>query len=134
MGAHDIDVCLLFHEPNIRYATGASAMPVYAMSTFVRCAVVPQEGTPILFEHGNSMHRSALRAPDVRPMHAWEFFDDPQREADTWAEETLAAIREVGGAGDVVAVDRLGVPAHLALTGLGVTVGDAAPATQEARG
>ena len=133
MGAHGVDVCLLFHEPNIRYATGASAMPVYAMSTFVRCAVVPQEGTPILFEHANSMHRSALRAPDVRPMHAWEFFDDPQREADTWAAETLAAIREVGGSGDVVAADRLGVPAHLALTGLGVTIRDAGPVTQEAR-
>ena len=75
-------------------------MPVYAMSTFVRCAVVPQEGTPILFEHANSMHRSALRAPDVRPMHAWEFFDDPQTEADAWAELTLAAIREVGADGD----------------------------------
>jgi Xaa-Pro dipeptidase len=133
MRAHDVDVCLFFHEPNIRYATGASAMPVYAMSTFVRCAVVPSEGTPILFEHGNSMHRSALRTPDVRPMYAWEFFDDPQREADTWAEGTLAAVREVGGSGDVVAVDRLGAPAHLALAGLGVTIRDSAPVTQEAR-
>ena len=72
---------LLSNEPNIRYATGATAMPVYAMSTFVRCAG-PQEGTPILFEHANSMHRSALRAPDVRPMRAWEFTDDPRAEAD----------------------------------------------------
>ena len=70
MRAHDLEVLLLSNEPNIRYATGATAMPVYAMSTFVRCAVVPQEGTPILFEHANSMHRSALRAPDVRAMHA----------------------------------------------------------------
>ena len=67
MRAHDVEICLLFNEPNVRYATGVTAMPVYAMSTFVRCAVVPQEGTPILFEHANSMHRSALRAPDVRP-------------------------------------------------------------------
>jgi Xaa-Pro aminopeptidase len=103
--------CVLFNEPNVRYATGASAMPVYAMSTFVRCAVVPQEGTPILFEHANSMHRSALRAPDVRPMRAWEFYDDPQAEAERWAEETLTAIRELGGEGDAVAVDRLGAPA-----------------------
>lgn len=68
MRAHGIEVCVLFNEPNVRYATGATAMPVYSMSTFVRCAVVPQEGTPILFEHANSMHRSSLRAPDVRPM------------------------------------------------------------------
>src|SRR5438093_1194653 len=73
MRAHDLDGCLLLHDPNVRYATGASAMPVWSMSTFTRCAVVPAEGTPILFEHPNSVHRSALRAPDVRPTHAWEY-------------------------------------------------------------
>src|SRR5688500_19156203 len=72
MRTHDVDVCLLANEPNVRYATGATAMPVYAMSTFCRCAVVPRDGTPILFEHPNSVHRSARRTPDVRPMHAWE--------------------------------------------------------------
>jgi Xaa-Pro aminopeptidase len=112
---HGVDVCVLANEPNVRYATGATAMPVYSMSTFVRCAVVPQEGTPILFEHANSMHRSALRAPDVRPMRAWEFYDDPRTEAEAWADETLAAARELGASGDALAVDRLGAPAYLAL-------------------
>jgi Xaa-Pro aminopeptidase len=133
MRTHDVDVCVLFNEPNVRYATGATAMPVYSMSTFVRCAVVPPEGTPILFEHANSMHRSALRAPDVRPMHAWEFYDDPRAEAEGWVDETLAAIRELGASGKVVAVDRLGAPAYLALNGRGVEIRDSAPVTQEAR-
>jgi len=133
MRVHGIEVCVLFNEPNVRYATGATAMPVYSMSTFVRCAVVPHEGTPILFEHANSMHRSSLRAPDVRPMRAWEFHDDPQAEADGWADETLAAIRELGATGEVVAVDRLGAPAYLALQGRGVTIRGSAQATQEAR-
>ena len=66
MRDHDVDVLLLAKEPNVRYATGATAMPVYAMSTFARCAVVPQQGTPILFEHPNSVHRSRLRAPRQR--------------------------------------------------------------------
>ena len=133
MRNHAVEVCLLFNEPNIRYATGANAMPVYAMSTFVRCAVVPQEGTPILFEHANSMHRSALRAPDVRAMHAWEFYDDPQSEADRWAEDTLAAVRELGSTGESIAVDRLGTPAYIALEHRGVAIRDSAPVTQEAR-
>jgi Xaa-Pro dipeptidase len=133
MRSHDVEVCLLSNEPNVRYGTGASAMPVYAMSTSVRCAVVPQEGTPILFEHGNSMHRSSLRAPDVRTMHAWEFFDDPQEEAEAWAEEILAAVTEMGAGGATVAVDRLGVPAYLALTRRGIVIRDSAPVTQEAR-
>jgi Xaa-Pro dipeptidase len=133
MRRHGIEVCVLFGEPNVRYATGATAMPVYSMSTFVRCAIVPQEGMPILFEHANSMHRSALRAHDVRPMRSWEFYDDPQAEADAWADEALAAIRELGATGGIVAVDRLGAPAYLALQGRGVRFQDSAPATQEAR-
>jgi Xaa-Pro aminopeptidase len=133
MRAHDVAACLLFNEPNIRYATGASAMPVYAMSTFVRCAVVPQEGEPILFEHANSVHRSRRRAPDVRPMHAWEFFDDPVAEADAWAEVTVAALRELGVTGDLVAMDRAGTAAFLALGSRGIRIRDSGPVTQHAR-
>jgi Xaa-Pro aminopeptidase len=108
-------------------------MPVYAMSTFARCVVVAQRGTPILFEHPNSMHRSLLRTPDVRPMHAWEFFDDPGAEADVWADLALDALRELGAGVEVVAVDRLGTPGFLALARRGVAIVDAAPVTQRAR-
>lgn len=133
MRRRDVEACLLFNEPNVRYATGVTAMPVYAMSTFARCAVVPQEGTPILFEHGNSVHRSRGRAPDVRPMHAWEFFDDPAAEAETFADECVRALRELGVTGDLVAVDRAGAPAWLALAAHGLRFRDSAPVTQEAR-
>jgi Xaa-Pro aminopeptidase len=133
MRAHDVDACLLFNEPNVRYATGATAMPVYAMSTFARCAVVPQEGTPILFEHPNSVHRSRLRAADVRPMHAWEFFDEPAAEAAVWADRTVEALRELGVGDGAIAVDRLGTPAYLALGDRGIAVRDSGPVTQEAR-
>ena len=133
MREHDVDVLVLANEPNVRYATGVTAMPVYAMSTFARCAVVPQEGVPILFEHGNSVHRSKLRAPDVRPMHAWEFYDDPGSQAAIWADETLSAMHELGARWDRVAVDRLGTPAFLALLDRGVRPIDSAPITQQAR-
>jgi len=133
MRARDVAACVLFNEPNIRYATGATAMPVYAMSTFVRCALVPQEGRPILFEHANSIHRSRSRAPDVRPMHPWEFSDHQQEEADAWAERTIAALRELGVGDDVVAIDRAGTPAYLALADRGVRLRDSAPVTQWAR-
>jgi Xaa-Pro dipeptidase len=133
MSARGLEACLLCNEPNIRYATGASAMPVYAMSTFVRCAVVPAEGTPILFEHHNSVHRSRRVAADVRSMHAWEFFDDPAAEAAIWARETADALGELGVTDRAVAVDRLGTPGYLALQALGYRVVDSAPATQAAR-
>jgi Xaa-Pro aminopeptidase len=133
MRERDVGVLLLTNEPNVRYATGATAMPVYAMSTFVRCAIVPQEGTPILFEHANSAHRSRLRAPDVRPMHAWEFYDDPGAQAAIWASQTLAAIDELGARAERIAVDRLGTPAFLALHDRGAELCDSAPVTQAAR-
>ena len=115
MRDHDVAALLLANEPNVRYATGASAMPVYAMSTFARCALVPQQGTPILFEHGNSMHRSALRAPDVRPMHAWEFYDDPRAAGRDLGRRDARRARGARRRRRAVAVDRLGTPAFLAL-------------------
>ena len=133
MRAHELEACLLFSEPNARYATGATAMPIWSMSTFTRCAVVPAEGDPILFEHGNSIHRSALRATDVRRMNAWEFFDDAAGQARAFAQEAVAALRELGVRGDRVGVDRLGMPGFLALQAEGLTLVDSSPATQEAR-
>ncbi|MEA2579275.1 MAG: hypothetical protein QOE83_167 [Actinomycetota bacterium] len=133
MRSHSVEVCFLTNEPNIRYATGASAMPVWTMSTFARCAVVPAEGVPILFEHANSVHRSRAQAQDVRPMHQVEFFDDAAAEAAIWAKETIGAIRELGVSGDRVAVDRITAPALLALQQAGITIVDSSPITQEAR-
>ena len=79
MREHGVEVCLVFNEPNIRYATGVSTMPLWALTTMVRCALVPVEGTPILFEHPNSVHRARTLAKDVRPMGSWEFCDDADR-------------------------------------------------------
>ncbi len=131
MGAHGIEACLLFSEPNVRYATGAITMPIWSMSTFTRCAVVAAERSPILFEHPNSMHR--VDGVDVRPMHAWEFYDDAETHADRFAAEAVAALRELGVGGGPVAVDRLGTPGLLALQRAGLTLVDSSPATQEAR-
>jgi Xaa-Pro aminopeptidase len=131
MRAHDVEGCLLFGEPNVRYATGAVTMPIWSMSTFTRCAVVAADGPPILFEHPNSMHR--VPGVDIRPMHAWEFYDDAARHANVFADEAIAALRELGVAGDRVAVDRLGTPGFLALQARGLTLIDSSTVTQEAR-
>src|SRR4051812_49984326 len=113
MAAHGLQACLLFSEPNVRYATGAITMPIWSMSTFTRCAVVPVEGAPILFEHPNSMHR--VDGVDVRPMHAWEFYDDAVTHADRFAAEAVAALPELGVGGGPVAVDPLRTPGVLAV-------------------
>ena len=133
MGRHDVEACLLFNEPNIRYATGASAMPVWSTTTFVRCALVPAEGMPILFEHPNSMHLFGELEAHVRPMHAWEFTDGVASHAAIFARETAAAMRELGVTDDRLAIDRLGAPGFLALQAAGIAIVDSAPITMEAR-
>ncbi len=133
MRAQGVDVCMLFNEPNIRYATGVSAMPIWSNTTFVRAALVPAEGAPVLFEHGNSIHRSRLIVGDVRPMHAWEFYDDAEAEAAVWARETASALRELGVQGRPLAVDRLGTPGFVALQHEGVRIVDSSPVTRAAR-
>jgi Xaa-Pro aminopeptidase len=133
MRRHDVEACLLFNEPNIRYATGASAMPVWSNTTFVRCALVPAEGVPILFEHPNSMHLFGELEADVRPMHAWEFTDDVGSHAATFAGQTVDAMRELGVSDDRLAIDRLGTPGFLALHAAGISFLDSAMVTMEAR-
>jgi Xaa-Pro aminopeptidase len=133
MRRHGVEACLLFNEPNVRYATSVTAMPVWSNTTFVRAALVPVEGRPILFEHGNSIHRSRQLVGDVRPMTAWDFYDDPGRQAATWAAEMVAALRDVGTSAERVAVDRLGTPGWIALRDLGVEVTDSTLITQQAR-
>jgi Xaa-Pro aminopeptidase len=133
MRERELEACLLFNEPNIRYATGVSAMPVYAMSTFVRCALVPVEGSPVLFEHANSIHRARTGDGPVRPMVAWEFFDAPQPEADAFVSHVEEAMHDLGVRARTLGVDRLGTPGFLALQRAGFTLVDSAPATQAAR-
>ncbi len=140
MRARDVEACLLFNEPNIRYATGASTMPIWSNTTFVRCALVPAEGRPILFEHPNSMHLFRGLEADVRPMHSWEFYDDTAAHASIFARETMAALREIGvagggsgTAGPRLPVDRLGTPGFLALEREGIAIVDSAPVTTAAR-
>jgi Xaa-Pro aminopeptidase len=133
MRAEELDLALFFNEPAIRYATGATAMPIWTNTTAVRAAMVPAEGQPILFEHGNSIHRSERATADVRPMVTWEFWDDTDAMAEAWAAQMAGAARELGAPGSPFAVDRLGAPAFLALADVGIDVVDASVAMRTAR-
>ena len=132
MRRHDLDVCLLSNEPNVRYATGATAMPVYAMSTFARCVLVPQEerrscsSTRTRCTARRSGRRTCARCT------RGSFYDDPSVQAETWADVTLDAMAELGVPDGVIGVDRrrAGVPR---VADRGAEIRDAAPATQEAR-
>jgi Xaa-Pro aminopeptidase len=127
------DAALFFMPGNIRYATGTAIMSVYSMTASVRCALVPAEGTPILFEHAESAHVSERIAPDVRPFLPWEYFDDVEVRAGRWADDIVAAMTEVGAAGSTLFVDKLAAAAFLALGERRVRLADAGTLTMEAR-
>ena len=133
MRAHGAEACLFFNQGNVRYATGSSIMTVYSMSAFVRCALVPVEGAPILFEHPGSMHLSRRIVEDVRPMRAWEWTDDPAGEAAGCMSEILGALRERGVTSKRLFVDALGTSAYLALGREGVEVADPGRIVLDAR-
>lgn len=133
MRANDVEACLLFNPANVRYATGATTMTVYCLGSFVRCALVPAEGRPMLCEHPNSIHLFGDIEADVRPFHAWEFYDDPDAEAVIWAKETADAIRELGVTGDRVAIDKIAPVASRALEREGFEITESGNVTMDAR-
>jgi Xaa-Pro aminopeptidase len=133
MRAHDVEACCFFNQANVRYATGTAVMTVYSSGNFVRCAVVPAEGRPVLFEHPKALHISGRIVDDVRPMPFWEFTDDPAVEARSWARQIVSAMRETGARTNRLAVDRLGTPAFLALADEGIEVVDSGILTLDAR-
>ena len=133
MRDHGADAALFFAPGNIRYATGTAIMTVYSMGASVRCALVPAEGTPIVFEHAESAHVSSRIAPDVRPFVPWEYFDDAGTHAGRWADGIVEAMRESGVDSNVLFADRLSTTAFLALHDRGVAIADANPLSMDAR-
>jgi Xaa-Pro aminopeptidase len=134
MRARRVESCLLFNEPNVRYATGVSAMPIWSNTTFINGAVVPAEGRPVVFMHGNSVHLFEGIEADVRPMYPWEFIDDAETQAAVFAREVVEVRREMGvDAASPLAVDRLGTPGFLALQRKGIRIVDSAAVTADAR-
>jgi Xaa-Pro aminopeptidase len=133
MRAHGADACLFFNQGNVRYATGSAIMTVYSMSAFVRCALVPAAGRPILFEHPGSMDISRRVVEDVRPMRAWEWTDEPAAEAAHWAKDIVQGLRERGVTSKRLFVDALGTPAFLALGREGFELADPGRIVLDAR-
>ena len=134
MRSRGVDVALFFNPTNVRYATGTNVMAIYATGTFVRCALVPAEGTPILFEHPNSIPMTSPVAPDVRPMVGWEHLGGATMDAARRFVRTIEdGIRDLGAPPSPVAVDRLGTPAFLAFGDARVGLTDAGALALEAR-
>lgn len=134
MRARDVAACLLFHPANIRYTTGTAVMDIYSTGITARYCVVPAGGEPVLFEYDFAAQYSAKIVRDVRSAGWWQFTGGrrEQRVNDA-VTGVLDVLRELGVAGQPVAVDRVDALALLALQRAGVRVADASPVSDGAR-
>jgi Xaa-Pro aminopeptidase len=134
MRRHDLPVCLFYNPANIRYATGTDVMGVWTAGTFARYCVVPAEGEPVLFEYKGSIHVTQKLVRDVRPAYTWQYGGVQARDkAREWARSVRAVLKELGVAGDRLAIDRCDAAGFLALQAEGLTLVDPGAATVDAR-
>jgi Xaa-Pro aminopeptidase len=134
---HGIAAALLFDPTNVRYTTSIGIAVVLNLHLSMRCALVPVESEPVLWEYEDALHVGAERfRGEIRPAPEWTFFGsgaNSARDAGAFAAEIAGVLRERGLLDGPVAIDRLETVAQLALAEAGVKVVDAQPAIELAR-
>ena len=134
MKKHDIAVALLYNAANIRYATGTDLMAVWTGSTLERYALVPAQGQPIMCEFRTAEHTARRYVDTVHSAISWQWSGAAtSATAQRWAQQVESLMRELGVAGEPLAIDKLDAPGFLALEEAGIKVVDAWPACADAR-
>lgn len=128
---------LLFAGENIRYVTG-SYQGNWKYNIFIRYAVLPGDGDPVLFETvGSDLIRSEMDLPwidDVRPAMTWRWAEGAEPVmAEKMAESVTEVLEEHGVEDEPVGVDAYDQSAHDALEAQGLTLRNAWPAMSKAR-
>ena len=76
--SNGLGAVVLFDPSNIRYATGTRNMAVWTLHNHVRCAFVPAQGLPVLFEFGGGrwpVEAETLETVgEVRPAGGWTHY------------------------------------------------------------
>jgi Xaa-Pro aminopeptidase len=134
---HGLAAALLFDAYNIRYVTGTSIMPIWALHTLDRYVLVPAEGPALLWESPSARALLPIeRRSSVRQAKSWSVFDVGERSpvtAAAFAAEIADVLRQLGLDGEPLGVDRLDTYGFLALQQAGMTLAPAQLAMEEAR-
>jgi len=132
------DALVLFNGENIRYATGVW-QGNWKSNIFVRYAVVPINGDPVLFETaGADMLNAIVDAPwlrdRIKPAITWVWHGPAtQVQARRMAESIKEVLKEHGVASGNIGVDVLEWNAFKAFNEAGLKIDNAWPAVVEAR-
>ena len=119
MAIHDIDALILFVGENVRYVTSVF-QGNWKNNIFIRYAVLPREGDPILFETvGSDKVCAEIDAPwlkEVRPAITWKWGEGAEEiMAEKMADSIVDALKENGVADGRVGIDIMDFRAYESL-------------------
>src|ERR1700722_18596466 len=124
--ASDLGALLLFDQNNIRYVT-STHIGEWARDKSARCALLPREGDPILWDFGSAAKHHQLYAPWM-PSSSWRAGVTSMRGAmpeatgvpDLLAGHVADALRELGLQDEPVGIDLTDMETRASLTGPGL--------------
>ncbi|MFQ5875940.1 MAG: M24 family metallopeptidase, partial [Dehalococcoidia bacterium] len=105
MAEADLGGMLLFDPVDIRYATGHRFCGVAGMRWFTKYAIVPQEGTPLVFAEHTEDGSYALEKGRF-----WDFFPcgrNVEEAVRLWGERINDSMNQLGIGGERLGIDRL---------------------------
>ena len=137
MAKNDLDALVLFVGENIRYVT-AVFQGNWKNNIFIRYAVLPREGEPVLFETvGSDKVCAEIDAPwlnDIRPAITWKWGEGAEEiMAGKMADSIVEVLRDNGALDGRVGIDIMDFRAYEALKEKGVKLVNAWPAMSGAR-
>jgi Xaa-Pro aminopeptidase len=138
--ANGFGAAVLFDPCNIRYATGSRNMAVWTLHNHVRCAFVPAQGLPVVFEFGAGrwpVETEQLESVgEVRPAGGWTHFYAGSRKVERamkWADEIAALVEQYCAGEHRIAIDHVNPVGVEALNARQLAVVDAEGLLERAR-
>jgi Xaa-Pro aminopeptidase len=134
----DLGALVCFVGENVRYLTGVY-QGNWKNNIFIRYAVLPRGGEPILFETaGSDLECAKIDAPwlngNIRPAITWKWAETAeQMMSDRMAQSIMSALREAGVENEPVGIDIYDPSAAAAFERAGIKATSAWPAMSAAR-
>ncbi len=134
---HGLGSMLLYEPGNIRYATGTRFLRFFTATKWYRYALIPKEGTPVLFElAGTESKLRELYTPwvKIRPSIIWDYAESAQDSIiRRWSADIASVLKELGVEDEKVGLDRIDFAAYDGLKNARINVTDGRPALYDAK-
>jgi len=138
MEEHDLGALILFKGENVRYVTSVF-QGNWKNNIFIRYAVLPRGGDPVLFETiGSDMECAKIDAPwlkgNIRPAITWKWAEGAEgMMVEKMAKGIYEVLEENGVEKEKIGIDIMDLKAYEALVDLDIDLVNAWPAMSAAR-